>query len=963
MSEWLEFHREIAVELADFLTKKLPVVGGKNWWKNYVLNPLTPIQAQSLERTGMKRLNGLDLAALVRVANASAAEMKVKREATKDYPAALKNLKEIRNRHNHLPADGLRVDIEIADLTKSIEFLETIGSTTTLKARIEAKIEELGKRPPTTLAVIKKPRPNNAPMELISIADRKPAKGGEVPSYTSYLGMDFGTSTTVVSAVQLGSGKASIKSLSLEQPDEHGVSTRSELVNTVLAYVNKRLIFGREAYRQRSFLHEGKNVFSSFKMRLGIDIGPTYPQTAVKSGVLGSGLKIESALDAATVFFRAISKAVGKALKQENSPEQTRWSVSVPASFEANQRRDLESALTESKLTTEAVAFIDEPNAAFLSYLLETIESKSESRIVSLLRERPVTVLVYDFGAGTCDVSILKLEARHDTNEIESRNLAISKFTALGGDDLDAAIARDILLPQLCESSNDVDPDERVIEEILIPRLQPTAELLKINLLNHAANKRLNTIDELRSAENIMFKGPDITEFTVAGERYTLPNPTAYLHNLADVMEPFISFPLPEDERTPHVFAPVQDAIEKSGLCSDDLDAVLFIGGSSENTIVRNTIMTALGDEVEAIVPSNLRTHVSKGAAFHSYWYHGCDFDFIQPITSEPILALTRGGGFEVIIPASTPLPSNAQITDDLVVDTEGQQKIEIPICVTSAEKLLGVIVIDAPSSDGFRRGEPIKLRGTITREKLLKLEATVGSVTARTSLLNPMANRALTRTEEALLKAKQAFNEKLLEYGSRIDVIYVIAYARAAEAAGDHMLAAEMFKKAEQIDPKRNFALSITYNYSYTGRRDLSELWSRRAYEREPSAVAAYNLAVDLNSRDERIKLFREALEFNPEFTPAMYQLGLLLESIGEQEGTEMLERCMRLLEVELDEHTISKGECRTLANVSSQMGNEELAERARARAKTFSSNAHSSAAYSEENLPGQSRKPLEME
>jgi len=63
----------------------------------------------------------------------------------------------------------------------------------------------------------------------------------------------------------------------------------------------------------------------------------------------------------------------------------------------------------------------------------------------------------------------------------------------------------------------------------------------------------------------------------------------------------------------PHVFAPVRDALEKSGLIAEDLDAVLFIGGSSENPIVREAVMKGLGCDVEAIIPSDLRSHVSKG--------------------------------------------------------------------------------------------------------------------------------------------------------------------------------------------------------------------------------------------------------------------------------------------------------------------------------------------------------------
>lgn len=954
MIGWLFFQREIVQELVKFLKTKLPQVGGEDWWNSYVLAQLSPYQ---VHRVGTQQnLGDLDLAALLQVALASCDEFVANGHASDQYIDALQKIKRTRNRHAHAPADGYKPAIEAKDLEDSAELIDIIGSNADLSLRLTQAAAEFR----SSSRKNKKTSSSNSSDGISEVPDGSylglkspsPKSPEKMLSNTTYLGMDFGTSTTVVSAVVHKDSRVQMQPLVLEQPDQYGVPTRSHLVNSVIAHLNGRLVFGREAYRQRSLLHEGRSVFSSFKMKLGIDLGPSYPETAVRSGVMKSGIKIESAQDAAKAFFQFIRQAVGSAVASERMPDKTQWCVSVPASFEANQRRDLENALREGGISAEDVALIDEPNAAFLSYLFEAAQSQTDNRLLDTLRTRPVNVMVYDFGAGTCDVSILQLEI--GAGGIESRNRAVSRFTALGGDDFDRALARDVLLPQLCEASSDATPSQRDIEERLIPRLQPSAELLKIRLLEHVQNKGIATVSAMRRASDLRVTSSDIEPFSIGPNRYELPSPGASLSNLADALEPYVKLPAPLDDRIPHVFAPVRDALEKSGLIAEDLDAVLFIGGSSENPIVREAVMKGLGCDVEAIIPSDLRSHVSKGAALHSYWFNGCGFDFIQPITSEPILAIAKGGQATIIIPASTPLPTSKEFNDDLIVQVGGQSKVEIPICVSSAEKLVGVLTIEAPDDAGFEVGSKVRLSVGITREKILEIEAQIGSQVAKTAILNPLANHPLTEAETSLLKAKQEFNRVLYENRGRPPVGAVITFASAAAAAGDHRQAAEMYQKAEQIDPKRNFAVNITYNYAMAGMHHLSEIWARKAYQREPSAVSAYNLAIDVSDEDEKIRLLRESLRISPEYYSAMAMLGRILIKKGVPEGTALLEKCSESLSKQLRNHKIHSGDCRTLARVARDLGQTDLAQKAEARAKTHTGEQGCSSPYSEKNLLG---------
>ncbi|MDR2405213.1 MAG: hypothetical protein LBE27_02455, partial [Deltaproteobacteria bacterium] len=150
----------------------------------------------------------------------------------------------------------------------------------------------------------------------------------------TFIGIDFGTSTTVVSYMT-NPGKSPdihVQTFALKQPTEFGGTTSNELVNSVVAWYNNKLLFGRDAYNLRYKLNEGVNVFSSFKMLLGVDIGPTYPQTLLSKNQKKEYV-IETASDAATIFFEKLLESIKTAVYELNLPKNLFYSISVPASF------------------------------------------------------------------------------------------------------------------------------------------------------------------------------------------------------------------------------------------------------------------------------------------------------------------------------------------------------------------------------------------------------------------------------------------------------------------------------------------------------------------------------------------------------------------------------------------------------------------------------------------------------
>src|SRR5690606_9417541 len=146
------------------------------------------------------------------------------------------------------------------------------------------------------------------------------------------------------------------------------------------------------------------------------------------------------------------------------------------------------------------------------------------------------------------------------------------------------------------------DPELRDIEERLLPRLQPTAERLKLAAIKWAGDHGMATLEDLRRQGDRRFSDLPVPRFRLREHELQLPAPSVSLDELADALEPFIARYDP-DVSANHVFGPVADALDKSHLSPNELDAVLFIGGSAANPIVRQAVMSHLPSSVQSIVP------------------------------------------------------------------------------------------------------------------------------------------------------------------------------------------------------------------------------------------------------------------------------------------------------------------------------------------------------------------------
>lgn len=149
-----EIRREISVAMANKLQEILPVAGGENWWKCYVIWQLTEAQQAQYSSLSSGSLMELDMAALLRVYYRNWDEMAAKKileKAGKKYVCDLINA---RNKWAHEPASGQQLSELLVDFTAMENFLRVIGAPDPLvtkvahyKNRISAVINDQNKLP------------------------------------------------------------------------------------------------------------------------------------------------------------------------------------------------------------------------------------------------------------------------------------------------------------------------------------------------------------------------------------------------------------------------------------------------------------------------------------------------------------------------------------------------------------------------------------------------------------------------------------------------------------------------------------------------------------------------------------------------------------------------------------------------------------------------------------------------
>ncbi len=706
----------------------------------------------------------------------------------------------------------------------------------------------------------------NKMSQELTIASLAPATlNGQMTGRKIYAGIDFGTSTSVVTLATYDAATKSITAhpIPIEQRLRDGAIYKEERVNTVIALKDNKILVGKGANDMKYELRKGVDVFYNFKMELGIDLGATYSQSKMVSD---GPMSITRPKDAARIFFKFLKGRIDAYCSANFgvSGSDVEYAVSIPASFEANQRRDLIEALEANGIHVSKPSLIDEPNAAFLSYVQASMNGEHPFVIPSTYNP---TVLVFDFGGGTCDISIL--EITKGAQGMQSKDLAISKFANMGGIDVDRYITYHYLLPRFLKANNRKAEDFRLAErEQIATRLYKYAEELKVKI-NKALSLFLDpetlTLPEIKNSEE---QKEEITkEIFVDTTKGRLTQDCVYLtyKELTDTMSVFLrnsSIPTKiglEDEYN-NIFIPINSAIKKSGKDADHIDYVLLIGGSAQSPYIKEAIRKHF-KESEILIPQNLQTHVSCGASIHSLLLNGFGTCVIRPITSEPIIVVTSDATPTTLLGAGTEIPCQpAKFT--FRPQRNGQTRIEMPICVGNENKMLTNVVIKATGvNSGFNMTDDITVVVEMTADKLMRITARCKDQVIEVEPQNPFSNKEMTTEQRAVANAQRAANDSAVKNGGIPTKNALQVLVSAYEDADQDFMAAETYEMQVENYPENNYENKLAVMYHNAGHYDKAIELLKTAVEKQPNDATIWsNYGNDLLIK-KRYKEAEEAL------------------------------------------------------------------------------------------------------